>query len=277
DLTQMLYRDGFELGDHTFTHADLATLPSWQRTLQVGATDSAIAGVTGVRTRLALPPYSSTPHAVTPAEEQAWSKVAHQGYDIVLADYDTEDWNQPGVGTILHNATPPGATGGIVLMHDAGGRRQETVDALPRLIGRLRERGFQLVRVSDLAGVPVSAVEVPASAWQRERGALFVAMLGVAAFVTTWLTRLVFLVTALVAVRMVFTLVAAYVQVRRTRRLPTDLSYVPSVSILVPAYNEATGIVRSVRSLAGSVYPGPVEVIVVDDGSTDGTADLVHG
>ena len=65
----MLHRDGFALGDHTFTHANLAALPSWEAQLQISPTESAIAGITGMRPRLVRPPYSSTTDAVTPAEE----------------------------------------------------------------------------------------------------------------------------------------------------------------------------------------------------------------
>ena len=63
------------------------------------------------------------------------------------------------------------------MMHDAGGNRSETVAALPLLIAALKARGFSFVRVSDLAGLPVSAVEVPASMGQKLRGQAFDIML----------------------------------------------------------------------------------------------------
>src|SRR5207247_6785701 len=125
-----------------------------------------------------------------------------------------EDWNQPGVSSIVKAATPPGRTGGIVLMHDAGGRRAETVAALPQLIERLRARGFRFVRLSNLAGLSQSAVELPATKGQRVRGQLFVAMLAIAGFVTSNLTKLVEAVTILVGLRMLAALILASVQVR---------------------------------------------------------------
>jgi cellulose synthase/poly-beta-1,6-N-acetylglucosamine synthase-like glycosyltransferase/peptidoglycan/xylan/chitin deacetylase (PgdA/CDA1 family) len=284
-LTRMLYHDGFELGDHTFTHASLESLPPWEAHLQVSLTESAISGITGIRPRFVRPPYSSTTEAVTPAEERAWGAIAADGYTIVLCNYDTQDWERPGVRTILHNVLgEPNirlGVGGIVLMHDAGGNRAETVAALPRLIHALRRRGFSFTTVSGLAGIPLSEAEVPASAAQQLRGIAFDWMLALAGFVTNLLTHVVLLVTVLVGLRMVVGLILARVQIARTRRrelaeasLPP---FVPAVSILVPAHNEAVGIERAVRSLAGSRYDGPLEVVVVDDGSTDATAAIVEG
>jgi cellulose synthase/poly-beta-1,6-N-acetylglucosamine synthase-like glycosyltransferase/peptidoglycan/xylan/chitin deacetylase (PgdA/CDA1 family) len=275
-IVAMLARDGFQLGNHTFTHANLTPLPGWERSLQVSLNESAISGITGYRPRMLRPPYSSSPDAVTTAEERAWLPLARSGYLIVLSNFDTQDWSQPGVGAIVRAATPRGAHGGIVLMHDGGGRRAETVAALPKLIPRLRARGFKFVRVSDLAGLPPRAVELRATSGQRLRGELFVAMLAIAGFVTNSLTRLVEAITVLVGVRMLAALLLSRLQIRRSRRRREAPPIAPPVSILVPAFNEAMGIERCVTSLVRSRYGGDLEVIVVDDGSTDGTAALVE-
>lgn len=280
NMTAMLHRDGFELGNHTFTHVDPSSLPSWEAQLQVSLTESAISGITGIRPRMVRPPYSSTTEAVTSSQERAWGKLASSGYMIALANYDTQDWERPGVSTIVSNVlSEPNikrGIGGIVLMHDAGGDRSETVAALPKLIAALRARGFQFVTVSQMAGIPRSVVEVPASGAQRLRGSAFDAMLSFAGTVTNWLTRLVMLVTILVGLRMLVGLLLARSQRARVRDLVFDPMFTPGVSILVPAYNEAVGIERAVRSLAGSRYQGELEVIVVDDGSTDGTGAIVR-
>jgi cellulose synthase/poly-beta-1,6-N-acetylglucosamine synthase-like glycosyltransferase len=175
----------------------------------------------------------------------------------------------------MDSASIRAGRGGIVLMHDAGGNRAETVAALRPLIAALRRRGFAFANVSQLAGIPAAAAEVRASPAQRLRGSAFDWMLAFAGFVTDLLTRVVLLVTVLVGLRMFAGLVLARVQVSRLRRLPQDTSFAPGVSILVPAYNEAVNIARAVGSLAGSRYRGELEVIVVDDGSSDATARIV--
>jgi cellulose synthase/poly-beta-1,6-N-acetylglucosamine synthase-like glycosyltransferase len=102
-------------------------------------------------------------------------------------------------------------------------------------------------------------------------------MLAIAGFVTRNLTQLVEIDTILVGLRMLAALILASAQMRRSRRTRRGEPISPSVSILVPACDEATGIARSVQSLAASEYPGEFEVIVVDDGSTDGTGAIVSG
>ena len=277
-ITQRIVRNGFELGNHTFTHPDLAAVPSWQRELQIGMTESAFGGIVGLRIRLVRPPYSSTPDAITPKEIAAWGQIAAKGYTIVVSNYDTRDWDLPGVASIIAAATPEGEQGGIIMMHDGGigARRAQTVAALPRIIEILKRRGFRFVTVSELAGVPRSAVMVPISGSERLRGQVFVDMLDVSRSVTSVLRTIVLAVALLVALRMLFVLSLASVQVRRSRRRERDSAFTPPVSIVVPAYNEAVGIERCVRSLADSRYPNPFEVIVIDDGSSDGTGDVVE-
>lgn len=277
EITQQLVRDGFEIGNHTFTHANLAALPGWEASAQIAATESAIAGVTGLRPRLVRPPYASTTAAVGTAEARALSAVARTGYDLVFSTIDTEDWTRPGVPTILRNALPTDPRGGIILMHDAGGRRDQTVKALAQVIHELRARGYRLVDLSTYMGVPRSAIELPTTSLERLRGSLFVGVLRIVNFIVTALTLLVEAITAIVGLRMALGLGLALVQRRRLRGALYDPGYAPPVSILVPAYNEAVGIARCVRSLASSRYAGELEVVVVDDGSADDTAAVVEG
>ncbi len=271
------YRHGFEIGDHTYTHADLAHLPPWQADLQIGLTQSVVAGITGVRPRLFRPPYSSTVGAVTSGEAKVYARLAREGYVVSLTNYDGEDWQRPGVGAIVRNAMPRRERGGVVLLHDGGGDRRQTVAALGRLIPALERRGYRLVSLSDLAGLPRSAVELSSTGWQRLRSGVLVSGLRTASVVTRALTVVVLLVGLLTALRMLALLGLARRHTRHTRRSAGDRApFAPPVSIVVPAYNEEIDIERSVRSLAQSDY-SDLEVIVVDDGSEDRTAEIVKG
>jgi len=275
DIVRQLHRQGFELGNHTFTHADLSALPGWERRLQIGLTENALAGTVGLRARLVRPPYSSVPSAVSRRQARALGDVARDGYDIALADFDGEDWRRPGIAAIVAAATPQGQTGGIVLLHDGGGDRSQTVGALERLIPELRARGFRFVTVSELAGLPREQAELPVGRWGRVRGRLLVATLAVARWTTTGLGFLLVGVAVLFVARVFLLLGFARRHVRLVRGRPAEAELAPAASILVPAFNEAVGIERTVRSLAESDYR-ELEIVVVDDGSSDGTADLVE-
>jgi cellulose synthase/poly-beta-1,6-N-acetylglucosamine synthase-like glycosyltransferase/peptidoglycan/xylan/chitin deacetylase (PgdA/CDA1 family) len=274
-LVRSLRRDGFELGNHTFTHVDLATLPPWERRFQIRLTESALDAALGVGTRLVRPPYSSNPAAVTPAQYRAYADLASRGYVIVLSDLDGEDWQRPGVSAIVRNATPRDDRGGVVLLHDGGGNRSETLAAVERLVPRLRARGFRFVTVSQLAGLTPAQVSLPARSWDRTRGRLLLGTLAAARWTTSVLAGLLVVATALFVLRMFVLLLFARRHARRARAPGAGEEFTPSVSIVVPAFDEAAGIERAVRSLAASAYPD-FEVIVVDDGSADGTAELVE-
>src|SRR5919198_2784853 len=214
-LVRTLYRDGFELGNHTFTHVDLASVPAWERRLQIALTESAPAGAVGMGTRLVRPPYSSTPAAVTPHQARAFGDVASRGYVIVLSDFDGEDWRRPGVKAIVRAATPPRTAGGTVLLHDGGGDRSETLAAVERLVPRLRTRGFRFLTVSQLAGLSRAQVELAARRWERTRGHLLLGTLALARWTSWVLALLLTVATGLFVLR----ILVLFVFARRHRRL----------------------------------------------------------
>jgi poly-beta-1,6 N-acetyl-D-glucosamine synthase len=267
---------GNEVGSHTFTHVDPAEVSGWRVNLELSLTQVALAGAAGVHTSLFRPPYSSEPSAANPAQLVAWQAIARRGYTIVLADRDSEDWRRPGVARIVDNATPGGGAGAVILFHDGGGNRSETVTALRTVIDRLRSQHYRFVPVSDLMGTPRAAVLPPASTASRAQGRATILAARLSEDLLRLLTFLAAPVLLLTVVRALFLGFAARRHARRPlgRLMPVGAG--GGVSVLVPAYNEELGIAAAVRTLSESEYPD-VEVIVVDDGSTDATARVVEG
>ncbi|MEV6602158.1 bifunctional polysaccharide deacetylase/glycosyltransferase family 2 protein [Actinoplanes sp. NPDC051346] len=272
ELARRALAEGHEIGSHTFTHADVAVLPDWRLDAELTLTANAVAAATGRRPVLLRPPYSSKPAAVTAAEHRAHRRAAEAGYLLVLTDLDTGDWRRPGADAIAAAARPQGRAGAVVMMHDSGGDRAQTVAALDLLIPAMQAKGYRFITVSE--GLGLSAMP-SADAGQQWRGHALRAAQIAGGWLADLLTVLMLIAVVLAGLRLLAQIVSARVHLRRLRRDRRPLEYVGGVSVIVPAYNEAANIAATVLSLVRSDYPA-VEVIVVDDGSTDGTADIVE-
>jgi glycosyltransferase involved in cell wall biosynthesis len=217
------------------------------------------------------PPYSATNDQVANADWDAIADARERGYLTVLSTKDSQDWRRPGVARIVASSTPRGSAGQILLLHDAGGDRSQTVAALGQLVPRLKARGFRFATVGEAVGVRDAVRAAPAA--ERWQGRALVGALGVSNAVLSVITWLLVAAGVLSVLRAVAMLVAARRHARVRRRGWGPMVTGPA-TVVVPAYNESAGIEAAVRSLVASDVP--VEVIVVDDGSTDGTAELVE-
>ena len=275
ELARRILAEGDELGSHTFTHPDLSALPGWRRDIELSLTRSAIAGATGRQVTLMRPPFSAGPDSLTGNDVDVLRAAARTGYIAVLSDLDSGDWQRPGVDAIVAAASQEKAgAGAVVLMHDGGGDRSQTLAALDRLLTELTAKGYRFTTVSEGLGLPRS--DVAASTGAQLRGqTLRYAQLAAdrAADAMNWLLALALI---LGVARLVVQVVATRVHLRRVRQRRRNPRQIRTpVSVIVPAYNEAANIAATVRSLIASDYPA-LEVIVVDDGSSDGTADIVE-
>ncbi|MFC4020044.1 bifunctional polysaccharide deacetylase/glycosyltransferase family 2 protein [Micromonospora sp. GCM10011542] len=276
ELSKRMAREGHELGIHTFTHPELTDLPSWRRKLEYSQTRAAIAYTTGVTTSLARLPYSSGVDAIDDASWPMVRETGRWGYVSVFNDTDSQDWARPGVSAIVRNATPEGDRGAIVLMHDSGGDRSQTVVALDRFIPEMQARGYRFTTVSQGLGWPGGGA-AQLGTLDETRGALLI--WGVRAADATvrvlWLLLIVVGVLTLARTLLLFGYALAHARRRRAPTWSWGGEVDDPVTIIVPAYDERTTIAATVRSLATGTHPG-IEVLVVDDESDDGTAKEVE-
>jgi peptidoglycan/xylan/chitin deacetylase (PgdA/CDA1 family) len=141
--TARIVRDGFPIGDHTQDHAPMSHLPRSQQLSQLLGQTHAIGGYGAPFPRLFRPPYGYW-------NPTTLSLLAKYRMLMVLWTIDTDDYRLPGVAAIVHSAVSGARPGAIILLHDAGGNRSETVAALPIIIRQLRKRGYRLVTVPRL-------------------------------------------------------------------------------------------------------------------------------
>ncbi|MFD5495059.1 glycosyltransferase [Streptomyces sp. NPDC127091] len=273
-LVQRMVDEGHEIGLHTFNHPDLSLQSKERIDWELSQNQMAITGAAGIRTSLFRPPYSSFSAAMDNKSWPVTEYIGSRGYITVVNNTDSEDWQRPGVDEIIRRATPENGEGAIVLMHDSGGDRSQTVAALDRFLPDLKEQGYAFDNLTEALDAP-SAMS-PVTGPELWKGKAWVFLVQASEKVTTGLAAGLAIVGSLVIARFVLMLLLSGAHARRVRRL--GFSWGPAVTepvtVLVPAYNEAKCIENTVRSLMDSDHP--IEVLVIDDGSSDGTARIVE-
>ncbi|MET4897014.1 glycosyltransferase [Sphingomonadaceae bacterium jetA1] len=278
-LLRRIVAGGSELGNHTYTHPNLATTGDRTTKLELNATQRLIQAYTGRSTTLFRAPYFGDAEPTTADEIDPALLAQSRGYTVVGLHVDPNDWQRPGADAIyqqvidqVHGATAENSAN-IILLHDGGGDRQQTVDALPRIIATLQAEGYRFTLASQLVGISrdqaMPRVEGRDLLAVRTDVAIFVAL----AFASAALTWIFYLAIALGIARAVVMAGLALFQGRRSKPVPPD--HRPSVSVIIPAFNEERVIVQSVTRVLESDYPG-LQVIVADDGSKDGTSAVVR-
>ncbi|MEU6707513.1 bifunctional polysaccharide deacetylase/glycosyltransferase family 2 protein [Streptomyces wuyuanensis] len=273
DLVQRMVAEGHELGLHTFNHPDLALQTQSRIDWELSQNQLALAGAAGIRTSLFRPPYSSFSAALDDKSWPVTEYIGSRGYITAFNDTDSEDWKRPGVDAIIERATPKGTKGSIVLMHDSGGDRSQTVAALSRFLPDMKERGYRFANLTEALGAP--SAHTPVTGPELWKGKAWVGAVAVSERTTSALTVGLAVIGVLVFVRFGLMLLLSFGHARkvRRRRFRWGPAVTEPVTVLVPAYNEKECIENTVRSLMESDHP--IEVIVIDDGSSDGTADIV--
>jgi len=303
-LVARVWDEGNEIGNHTWSHPNLAESSKERTLLEITTTQHLIEAVTGHSTTLFRPPYAIDVEPRTGGELRPIIAASKWDFTSVGEKIDPQDWNltavsetgKTGVDRIVEAAWNDRNAGNVILLHDAGGDRSATVAALPRIIEMYKKAGYRFITIADLRGVSRDVMFPSISG--RE-----IALVGVDKWVFEatylWQRVIVTLFTLSVVLgvsRQLFMTILALIRRRgegeKRRRGDREtgpagaefavsvgsssppLLFSPPVSVVIAAYNEAKVIARTVRTVLESDYP-EVEVIVVDDGSTDDTFGVV--
>ncbi|MEU0071354.1 glycosyltransferase [Streptomyces sp. NPDC006332] len=274
DLVKRMVDEGHEVGLHTFNHPDLSYQSAKRIDWELSQTQLAITGAAGIRTSLFRPPYSSFADAMDDKSWPVTEYIGGRGYITVVNNTDSEDWRKPGVAQIMRNATPKGGKGAVVLMHDSGGDRHQTVQALDRFLPDMQAKGYEFDNLTEALDAPSALT--PVTGVDLWKGKAWVFLVQASDHITAVLVVGLAVIGFLVISRFGLMFLLSAIHVRRVRRrgFRWGAPVTEPVSVLVPAYNEAKCIESTVRSLMQSDHP--IEVIVIDDGSSDGTARIVE-
>ncbi|MDE1156265.1 MAG: glycosyltransferase [Acidobacteriaceae bacterium] len=286
-VMERVYREGHEIGNHTFTHPDISEISPRQATLQLDLTERLFRAKLGVSPVYFRPPYSIDQEPDTNDQAAPVQAIQSLGYVIVGNKIDTNDWDehprkspQEIVSSVFEqiqeSQVKTWMKGSIILMHDGGGDRSATVAALPVLIDSLRARGYEIVPVSELIGKTREEVMPPITS-KRERFSAFIDSVTFffISFFNHFVIYVFFIGDVLMTARLIVIGICALIDRLRKRKDFAGPGYNPRVAVLIPAYNEEKVIARTVRSVLMSNYKN-LRILVIDDGSKDATAEIVR-
>ena len=285
-VMQRAYREGHEIGNHTFTHPDISEISTKQVDLQLNLTERLFAAKLGVQPLYFRAPYSIDQEPDTNDQAAPVDRIQALGYVIVGDKIDTDDWDEHPRKTpqeitdsvfeqIKLMEAKSWMRGSIILLHDGGGDRQATVDALPVLIDALRAKGYEIVPVSELVGKTREQVMPHLTSrqkWQARVDSIAFFFYG---FFTNFVVWLFFVGDVLMSARLIIIGLFAIIDRFRKRKNFATADYYPRVAVLIPAYNEEKVIVRTIRSVMMSNYKN-LRIIVIDDGSKDRTSQVAR-
>ena len=286
-LAKRIYNEGHTVGNHTFTHPDVSNISPAYMKVELNLTERLFASLMGVRATLMRPPYAIDEEPDTADQVRPLEIAQDMGYTTVGNRIDPNDWSSNPKHTaeqissyVLAHLPPCGVNdlrcGNIVLLHDGGGNRAETVRALPMIIDGIRAHGYEIAPVYELLGKQRADVMAPlprGQRWAADIDRLSFWLFDIAVMGIAWVF---FVGDVLMTGRLVF-IGAAAVYDRLQEKIfgrPAEVaSYKPKVAVLIPAYNEEKVIERTIRAALNSNYPN-LRVIVIDDGSRDRTLEV---
>lgn len=272
DLFRRTIREGHLVGNHTMRHVEFSEHGSARNLQEVVSADRVMRSVGGYSTGLFRLPYGGNDTEGIGADGYGILLAQQTGHYAASFDIDTNDYLY-GPGKTVPMPELDGE-GHVLLLHDGGNDHAATLVLVERLLKQAKAEGYTFVTMAGLYPHGAAAAAGPVRPGLTDR-------------VTYWsywsahvlpplLVQVLFVLGAgTMAVVTVLTVVLALVDRRRRRREVWDPAYAPPVTVVIAAYDEAAVIAKTIDSLRASTYPR-LEVLVVDDGSKDGTADVAR-
>jgi peptidoglycan-N-acetylglucosamine deacetylase len=277
NIIEQEYANGNEIGSHTYTHPNITKIADSQFTFELDLSQRIIEGAIGKKTLLFRPPYAEDIEPETADQMKPLLITEQEGYYTVGMHIDPSDWSSPGTSQIVSRVIDGAKSGegNVVLLHDGGGDRSQTVEALPGIIEGLIGNDFELVSVSDLIGVTRDAVMPPISKKDMLLARVNNITISSMTFFANFMRSMFIIGIVLGTLRLSFIgflALAQWFYSKRRKKLYYKNAPEPSVAVVIPAFNEEKVIIKTVEAILSSNYP-VFEIIVVDDGSGDGTID----
>ncbi|GIU67878.1 glycosyl transferase family 2 [Candidatus Phycosocius spiralis] len=281
-ILNRIIEEGHEIGNHSYTHPNLANVTEEGTKIELNLTERLVEAYTGRAMNLFRAPYFGDAEPTTPNELIPALNAQNLGYTNVGLHVDPGDWLKPGVEFIVHStlhqvmSANADRSGQIILLHDSGGDREQTVKALPLIIEALRAKGYRFVTVSQLMGRPTHEIMPKVKgedlASVREDIGVFLLVASV-----KFSLKILFIIAIMLGIvrALALTILAIRQKIKSRDLIPPNINPDLFVSVIIPAYNEEKVIASSIERVLQSENAN-IEIIIANDGSTDRTSQIVR-
>jgi peptidoglycan-N-acetylglucosamine deacetylase len=270
-ILERTYREGHEIGNHTFTHPDLEITSKDRERVELRSTRLLMESILHHSTLLFRPPYNTDAEPQDVNQIRPLSIAKDEGYLTIASSIDPNDW-QIGVtaDSIVSRVIAQEKRGNILLMHDGGGNREQTILALPKIIDFYRQQGYRFVTISDIMGRTRDQVMPQVKGNVKREEAVDYLFFLITYLWENFLHGFFVVAIVLGISRILLLMVLAMIQHRKNKTAQIPTNYLPKVSVIVPAYNEELTVTRTIENLLKSDY-SRFDIVFVDDGSKDQT------
>jgi len=268
---QQMVDDGHAVGSHSYYHPRLDQCSTTRVCLEAALTQKSLEISVDRSTTVLRLPYARGDGPMSSDEVPPIKDLTQLGYVLVLGNIVPPDWTGLDADLIVDFVMREAlrTSGGVLVLHDGGGDRENVVAALPDLIVALRSQGFRFVGLPEMLGADREALMPPVTGeptWQDQLTFFLLDGLTLVLRVVFWLVIGIGLLRSLAMLIMS--------QVRRPHEAIRNGAYL-TVEVLVPAYNEQTVVAATVSSILESDYPA-FRVTAIDDGSSDETLSVLR-
>lgn len=274
DLIKRINSEGHEIGNHTFFHSDLDHFSDLRFKLELNFTQRLVQYLTGHSTLLFRPPSGVDVYNPSPSEFHPIQKAQEFGYTVAANIIDSKDWKAHSADDIYQRVMEDLPGGDIILLHDAGGNRDNTVKALPGIIEALKSKGYEFSTISSLIGKTRDGIMPSVQTSDNLYAFHNKSALDIASALSKSVSAIFYITTCICIFRFIFLIFYSLKQHKKCKIQKTDSTFKPLVSVVIPAYNEEKVIRKTINSILESSYEN-MEIIVVNDGSIDRTSEVI--
>lgn len=268
---------GHLIGAHTFSHngdeIDYYKNPT-RMYYEFELAQRVIEQNTGLTTKAFRLPFWGTEGTISINNLVLAANASQRGYTIIGSTLDSDDWEAKNPEYILEHLRSQESKTPVILLHDGGGNRENTIKALPKIIAYYRSQGYSFDTVQRLS--PSQDLVYSSSEKQNVFSIAAFTLYDTYKKTPNIVTQLFLLGLGVYVLHTCFVVVFAFAHKFRENRIQHRKSrYKPLVSIVVPVFNEEKVIAQTLKAITISEYPN-YEVLIVNDGSKDQSSQIIR-